>query len=129
MDQRPWRGNGTVLLVDDEETVRAVCQQMLLKAGFEVRTAGDGRTAVEMLRQSPKGFCCIILDLNMPVLDGLEALSAIREIDPMIPVLISSGYDEKKMDNRVETMNIAGFIPKPYSSDILLGKLRAALKV
>jgi len=127
--QHSWRGSGTVLLVDDEETVRAVGQQMLLKAGFETRTAGNGREAVEILRQSPGGYCCIILDLTMPVMDGLEALSAIREIDPMIPVLISSGYDEKEMGDRVETKSIAGFIPKPYSFEILLGKLRAALKV
>jgi PleD family two-component response regulator len=66
--QHSWRGSGTVLLVDDEETVRAVGQQMLLKAGFEVRTASDGREAVEILRQSPGGYCCIILDLTMPVM-------------------------------------------------------------
>lgn len=123
-----WRGRGTVLLADDEETVRAVGQIMLQKAGFEVIIASNGREAVEALRRSPDGFCCIILDLTMPVMSGLEALSAIREIASSIPVLISSGYEEQELGNRMETGDIAGFLQKPYTSDLLIGKLKAVLE-
>ncbi len=70
----------------------------------------------------------MILDLNMPVMDGREALSAIRKIDSSIPILISSGYEEQEMGNQADTRSIAEFIQKPYTFDALIGKLRSVLE-
>ena len=67
---RPWRGNGTILVVDDEEHVRAVSKKMLERGGFTVITASDGREAVELFRARADEFVLVLLDLMMPHLAG-----------------------------------------------------------
>ncbi|MBK7047224.1 MAG: PAS domain S-box protein [bacterium] len=127
-----WRGSGTVLVVDDEDTVRLVAQRFLERMGFSVVTAGDGAEAIEILRRSAAAghekFACVLLDLTMPGLDGAETLTRIHALGLETPVLLSSGYDEHDLALRFEGAGVTGFVQKPYRMVDLAAKLRAAIE-
>jgi CheY-like chemotaxis protein len=119
-----WRGTGTVLLVDDEESVRALAARMLSRLGFTALTAADGREAVRTFRERAGDIACVIMDLTMPHMDGEEAFRELRRIRSDIPVLLSSGYNEQEAVQRFIGKGLAGFIQKPYTRDVLAAKLR-----
>ena len=121
-----WRGAGTILLVDDEEHVLEVGRLMLERAGFEVRTARDGREALEVFRQYQTDIVCVVLDLMMPNMDGEETLRELRRIQDDVKVVFSSGYHEQDMTERLAGVSFAGFLNKPYTEDALVAKLRQA---
>jgi len=122
-----WRGTGTVLLVDDDESVRKVGRRMLEALGFSVLLADDGREAIEVFRARRSEISCVILDLTMPVMDGGEAFQELRGIDPDVVVLLSSGYNEQETMEQFEGSGPAGFIQKPYHVPLLEEKLRKVL--
>jgi len=119
-----WRGSGTVLLVDDEETVRAVGRTMLQRLGMTVVTARDGREAVEIFAKRSDEIDCIILDLTMPHMDGEQAYRELRRIRDDVRVIMSSGYNEQEVTQRFVGKGLAGFIQKPYE----LARLRNILR-
>jgi len=122
-----WRGTGTVLLVDDDESVRKVGRRMLEALGFSVLLANDGREAIEVFRARKDDISCVILDLTMPVMDGVDAFRELRGIDPEVVVLLSSGYNEQETMEQFEGSGLAGFIQKPYHVPLLEEKLRKVL--
>ncbi|MBW2293238.1 MAG: PAS domain S-box protein [Deltaproteobacteria bacterium] len=124
---RNWRGNGTVLIVDDEETVCAVGKQMLERLGFDVLDASDGREALRMFREHAQEIACVLLDLTMPQMDGEEAFREIRNIDPNVPIVLCSGYSEQEATQRFADKGLAGFIQKPFSMAALREKLTKVL--
>ena len=75
-----WKGAGTILLVDDEESVRIMGTRMLERVGFEVLAASDGREALEIYRARPDDIALVLLDLTMPDLDGEETFRELRRI-------------------------------------------------
>lgn len=115
---------GKVLLVDDEPGVLAVGKRMLQKLGFEVMSAASGTEAIAIFRAAPDTFCSVILDLTMPDMDGEQVLRRICQIRKETPVLLSSGYGEQEVIERLPLQAGATFIQKPYQSD----RLAAALK-
>ncbi len=122
-----WRGTGTVLLADDEETVRAVGKKMLERLGFDVVTARDGREAVELFARHAERITCVLLDLTMPHLDGEGAYRGIRRIQSGVPVIVCSGYNEQEVAQRFIGKGLAGFIQKPYQLNVLTVAIRHAL--
>ncbi len=106
----------TALFADDDGPIRNVAQQMLEQLGIEVITTKNGREALERFKVDSDRFDCIILDLNMPELDGVEAFHKIRCIRNDIPVFLSSGYNEHDLASRSVKQGFAGFIPKPYKT-------------
>lgn len=117
--QTAWKGTGTVLLVDDEETVIGIGSEMLKELGFDVLTAMDGREALELFRQNQDNICCIILDLTMPHLDGEQTFRELRQIRHDVKVIMSSGYNEQEINQRFAGKGLAGFIQKPYKLSTL----------
>ena len=113
-----WKGAGTVLLVDDEETIRALGSEMLRELGFEVITAEDGRQAVDIFTEQ-KEVDLVILDLTMPHLDGEQTFRELRLIRPDVKVIMSSGYNEQEVTQKFLGKGLAGFIPKPYKLSTL----------
>ena len=103
---------GTVLVVDDEPPVRMLAQQVLEEFGFGVLTAEDGLEAVETYRESGDAIDLILLDLTMPNMDGEQALRVIRELDPEVKVLLSSGYSRNETMKRFEGCPVSGFVAK-----------------
>ncbi len=116
----------TVLLVDDEETVRRVGASMLDRLGCQVETAPDGRTAIEIFAENPSRFDCVILDLTMPRMGGEECFERLREIRDDVVVVLSSGYSEQELANRVAGRGMAGFLQKPYLYEVFTATLMKA---
>ncbi|MDD5286215.1 MAG: response regulator [Desulfuromonadaceae bacterium] len=108
-----WKGSGTVLLVDDEETVRSIGNEMLKELGFNVVTAKDGREALEKYKtRTDIGF--VILDLTMPHMDGEQCFQELRMLNPDVKVIMSSGFSELDVTEKFVGKGLAGFIQKPY---------------
>jgi PAS domain S-box-containing protein len=123
-----WRGNGTILLVDDEAPVLEVGGMMLENVGFRVRTATDGREALEIFRKYKGEFVGVVLDLMMPNMDGEETLRELRRIQDDVKIVLSSGYHEQDVTKRLAGTSFAGFVKKPYTADALIRQLRQALE-
>ncbi len=122
-----WRGSGTILVVDDEQTVRAVAKMILEEFGFDVLTANDGAQAVEVFREHAKQIDAVLLDMTMPRLSGEEVFTELRRIRPDVPVVLSSGYNEEEATARFTGKGLAGFLQKPYRPNALIQKLRELL--
>lgn len=104
----------TILLVEDEATVREVCCRLLEKAGHNVATANDGIEALEYLAHSGEEVSIVLLDLTMPRLGGVETLQKIRTDFPFLPVILTSGYSEEEA-NLAGVPDYQGFLKKPFS--------------
>jgi CheY-like chemotaxis protein len=113
----------TVLLVDDEETVRRVGASMLERLGCQVETAPDGRAAIEIFAENPSRFDCVILDLTMPRMGGEECFERLREIRDDVVVVLTSGYSEQELVDRVAGRGMAGFLQKPYLYEVFTATL------
>ncbi len=122
-----WRGEGTILLVDDEETIRALGKRMLESLGFDVITAADGREAVELYQARGQDIRLVLLDLTMPHMNGEETFRELRQLDPRVRVVLSSGYMENDVASRFAGKGLAGFIQKPYTVTALAERLRQVL--
>ncbi|MFP4380171.1 MAG: PAS domain S-box protein [Candidatus Sumerlaeia bacterium] len=127
-DDASWRGKGQVLLVDDEPGLRALGQRMLKRLGFEVLTAEDGRQALDLFREKQDEIACILLDLTMPHMDGVETYQELRRINPRVQVVLASGYSEQDISARFAGKGLAGVIQKPYDMKKLRTTLRKAIE-
>jgi len=121
------RGQGVILLADDEESVRTTTSSMLQECGYSVLTAADGVEAVEIFRAKAGELAAVLLDMTMPRMGGEEAFKEMRRIDPGVPVILSSGYNEQDAVNRFTGRGLAGFIQKPYRVRALAQKVREAI--
>jgi two-component system cell cycle sensor histidine kinase/response regulator CckA len=122
-----WQGGGTILLVDDDETIRLVGKRMLERLGFEVITVADGQEAFESFRRGADQILCVLLDLTMPRLDGEECFRELRRIRKDARIIVTSGYNEQEVTQRFIGKGLAGFIQKPFALNTLQEVLRAAL--
>ena len=113
-----WLGRGVVLLVDDEESIRALGGDMLRALGYEVVMAEDGRHALEVFR-AREDIVFVILDLTMPHLDGEQAFRELRRLKPDLKVVMSSAYHEQEVSRKFLGKGLAGFIRKPYNLSAL----------
>jgi CheY-like chemotaxis protein len=118
---------GTILLVDDEEAIRTMGALALSRLGFAVLTAADGREALSLYAQHRDEIALVLLDLTMPHMDGEETFRELRLLDPQVPVVLSSGYSEQEVTSRLAGQNVAGFVQKPYTLELLRERLREAL--
>ncbi len=119
-----WKGSGTVLVVDDEETVRKMAALMLGHMGFETITAADGMEAVDVYKRKRGKIVVVLLDMTMPRMDGRACFEALRCIDREVRVILSSGYSEQEAVNRFASRGPAAFLQKPYT----LAALRATMR-
>ncbi len=142
-----WRGEGTILVADDEELVRLVLEQHLQYLGFDVIFAHDGRDAIARYRQHRQELVAVLLDQTMPVMDGVEAAREMQRLGGEIPIVMLSGYarediplaplrgdiplaplrEDDPLASRDPAAGIAGFIQKPFSFDDLRRTLRELL--
>jgi CheY-like chemotaxis protein len=122
------RGTGTVLLVDDEEVIREVGKELLEAVGYQVLIAKDGKEAVEVYRENCDDIDLVVLDMIMPNMGGGEAYDRMKEIDPDIRVLLSSGYSIDGEATEILERGCDGFIQKPFDIKALSHKVREILE-
>jgi len=111
--------NQTVLIVDDEESVRSTARNTLQRHGYRTLEAKDGREALEVFRQFANEITLVLLDLTMPYLNGEEVLRELKIILPDVRVLLSSGFNEVEAVRRFTGKGLAGFLQKPYTAALL----------
>jgi CheY-like chemotaxis protein len=121
------RGDGHVLVVDDEELVRNMARHALERCGYSVETAADGALAVATVAARPSHFDAVLLDLTMPSMGGDQALREIHAIRSDIPVILSSGFSEGEAMRRFADRGLAGFLQKPYTASVLARKMKVAI--
>jgi signal transduction histidine kinase/CheY-like chemotaxis protein len=119
---------GCVLVADDEDLVRDAARRVLERAGLKVLMAIDGAEAVEVFSKYPGAIDLVLLDLDMPRMDGEQALAAMRAMDPSLRVLISSGYVERSREANLRAAGIDGTLDKPYDAVTLLRAVATALR-
>jgi two-component system cell cycle sensor histidine kinase/response regulator CckA len=123
------QGEGVVLIVDDEDSVRMVAGKILENAGYEVMRCADGQTAIDLFDDPGHGIRAVLLDLTMPGLDGIETLRALRKVAPEVGVVLSSGYHAQTTAELLSAEEIpVSFIQKPYRSEDLVRGIRRAMK-
>jgi PAS domain S-box-containing protein len=123
----PERRAATVLLVDDEEAVRDMVGEVLEHEGFEVLRAEDGSRGVALFHERRGRVDVVLLDLSMPGLSGEETFRRLRDLDPGVRVILSSGYDHDEARGRFGAARPAGFIQKPYRPEQLLAEIDRCL--
>ncbi len=116
-----------VLVVDDEAAVLDVAKCALERAGYQVQTATTGPQALEVLRSS-NHFGLILLDMSMPGMSGIDAVTEIRAVNPNLPILLCSGYSEVEMRKRSEGLAVSGFVQKPFTAKSLREKVAFHLR-
>jgi CheY-like chemotaxis protein len=114
---------GTVLVVEDEASLRMAVARALQRTGFTVFTAVDGVEAVELFGQHRDEIDCVLCDLTMPRLDGWETLAALRKLAPGLPAILSSGYDDAKVMEGEHSELPQAFLHKPYEFKTLISVL------
>lgn len=121
-----WSGGGKLLLVEDEDMVRAVAERALTRAGYSVTTARDGEEGLAQVANGDIEFDLIVSDVVMPAMDGPAMARAVRRVKPRIPILFMSGYAEEQLRNDIDIDNMH-FIPKPFSVQQINAKVSEVL--
>ncbi len=121
------KGTGTVLLVDDEEVVVEAGEHILKKLGYFVIAAENGKKALELFKQHHDKIDIVLLDMIMPEMSGGEVFNRLREIDPEVKVLLSSGYSLDGHAQEIIDRGCNGFIQKPFTIAELSQKIAETL--
>jgi len=128
LDKKPKPSGKTILVVEDEERIRTLCERMLKELSFTVLTASNGKEAMTVFKEHADDISCVLLDLTMPEMDGEETFYALRNIRDDLPVILSSGYSEQDVTERFAGRGPDAFIQKPYRSLVLSEKIDQALR-
>ena len=120
------RGSETVLVVEDEESVRTLAGRVLTEAGYAVVVARDGREALALVEDGT-AVDIVLTDVVMPVMGGRELRDRIRAARPTLPVLFMSGYTGSDVMRRGLRDTGVPFLQKPFSPDSLMRKVREVL--
>jgi PAS domain S-box-containing protein len=126
-DSEPPRGTETILLVDDEETLRDLGKDILTSFGYQVIEAADGKAALKIWRDQGENISLVMLDLNMPEMDGEQCLSEMLKLNPRVRVLVVTGFLEPVTKGGAVERNAAGVVSKPYDVRRLLLQIREIL--
>jgi PAS domain S-box-containing protein len=121
-------GSGTILLIDDEEMILDVGKALLEKLGYRVLAADGGRQGLEIYRRNPAEIDLVILDMIMPEMNGAETYERLKEMDPRVKVLFSSGYTMSSVAKDILKQGSHSFIQKPFDLKKLSHTVRQALQ-
>ena len=120
-------GQDTVLLIDDEEIVLDTGEQMLRRLGYEVFLAGSGQEALELYERDHNKIDLVLIDMVMPAIGGGETYDRMKEINPKVKVLLSSGYSVDGEATEILERGCDGFIQKPFDLEQLSRSIRDIL--
>jgi CheY-like chemotaxis protein len=125
---RPSERRGSILVVDDEASVRSVARRMLQQTGYAVMIARDGAEALARLSEAGNDVSLVLLDLSMPGMDGEATYHALRALRPELPVIFNTGHGEADAANVVEGKPGSWVLHKPYSIEKLRDAIAEALE-
>ena len=120
-------GDETLLLVDDEEMILNVGAQMLERLGYTVLTARTGQDAIDIYHREIGTIAMVILDMIMPVMSGRDLFERLKQINPELKTLLSSGYSIDGQATEILKRGCNGFIQKPFTLDAISQKIRSIL--
>ena len=115
MELIPEKGEGLILVIDDEPIIRDMAKKILRECGYDVLLASNGAEGVEVFKQHKDEIKCVILDMAMPVMSGREAFIVLKGIKPVIKILLASGFRQDVRVQEVLDLGVKDFIQKPYS--------------
>jgi PAS domain S-box-containing protein len=121
------RGEGTILLIDDEEIVLETAKSALERRGYEVLVAASGPAALRLFQREAARVTLVVLDLSMPGMGGDEVLPALRQIRPDVRVVVSSGYSQDQAMKYFQGQSGVGFIQKPHTAVQLAAEVKRAI--
>jgi len=122
------KAGATVLVVEDEDGLRAVIRRLLQDEGYSVLEAANGARALQLLAHgADREVGLVLTDLRMPVMDGRELAAALARLHPSLPIVFMSGFTAQLMDLRLVSPELA-FLAKPFRNDDLLATVRGRLK-
>lgn len=116
-----------ILFADDEPEIRALAMSVLEEIGYRIIEAGNGQEAIDLFKAHHEELGLVILDLIMPVKTGLEAYFEISEVDPDVPVVFSSGFNENEALDRLPARTRSAFLKKPYLASELKSFVKGIL--
>jgi two-component system, cell cycle sensor histidine kinase and response regulator CckA len=120
-------GSETVLLVEDDHTVRGLAGEMLEMNGYTVLVARDGREALDLVRRQRRSIHLLLTDVVMPQMSGRELAEGIASIHPGIRVLYMSGYTDGVIAHHGVLEAGVAYLQKPFTADFLARKVREVL--
>ncbi|MFN8492684.1 MAG: response regulator [Caldilineaceae bacterium] len=120
---------GTVLVIDDEAAVRESLTEILEIAGLHVLKATNGLEGLEVYKQYRQEISTILLDVHMPVMNGLDTLRELKTIDPKVDVILSSGYSEYSIADHLVNQPTVSFLQKPYSLETVTRRVAERIKL
>ena len=112
-----------ILVIDDEEPVREAVTDIMSLHEVEVITAVNGQEGITLFAQHKDEIQLVLLDMSMPGLSGVDTLAELRQIDPKVRVILSSGYSQEQIAHEVNVNDRTGFLAKPYDVDALVNKV------
>ena len=124
---RSSKASGTILIVEDEDTVKTFTRSVLERSGFDVLIAENGLAGVEIIESRGDQIRLVLLDLTMPVMGGEETFDRIRAIHPEMPVIVMTGFDQAEASRRFDKRRLHGFLQKPFTADQLRKCVESAL--
>jgi DNA-binding NtrC family response regulator len=107
--------NGSILIVDDEEELRKMLKIYLEHLGYNAVVAEDGQSAIEIFRNTKRKFELVLLDVKMPKIGGKETTEMLKEIDPEVKIILTSGYPTDEKSRELIRSNIVDFLEKPFT--------------
>jgi FixJ family two-component response regulator len=117
-------GEALVTIVDDDESIRRALRRLIRSAGLEADVFGS---AEEFLELGDRGTSCLILDVRLPGMSGLDLQRELAAVSPRIPIIFMSAYGTDAMRERAFQKGAIAFLQKPISEDLLLDDVRLAL--
>ncbi len=126
-DETLQTGTGTLLIVDDEKMIRETLQGMLESLNYHVMTANNGQEALKIYQKEKERINAIIMDVQMPVMDGVEAAANILKINPEACIIFTSGYVDPALFEELKRMGYQYFLKKPYKIGVLSDIIKRAL--
>ena len=121
------RFSGLALVVDDELEVRTTVATILERMGFQVLWAADGQEGLDRFREQKGQVDLVVLDLTMPRMDGIECFQGMYAINPTVPVILSSGFNEREIRHAFAAEHLVHFLQKPYTVPAMMAKVREVL--
>jgi CheY-like chemotaxis protein len=121
------KGSGTILLIDDEEMIIKVGEELLQELGYKVLVARSGQGAIKLYKKNTDKIDLVIMDMIMPGMGGGETFDHLKEINPDIKVLLSSGYSINGQASEILERGCDGFIQKPFNINQLSEKIQGII--